>query len=155
MRPCAQWGTNSTLAGTPNFQPGSKPRLLIVDDQPLMAEYIASVAEDCGWTVELATSAAEFEASIETAEPELIAMDLAMPGRDGVELLRQLSSGHYLGNLVIVSACDQPIVETSTMLARELGLAVVGYLQKPVAPELFASLLDQVVAMVPVAEGHH
>mgnify|MGYP003578419064 CR=1 FL=1 len=125
------------------------PTLLIVDDQPLMAEYIASVAEDAGWRVELAANADEFETIVEAAEPDLIAMDLAMPGRDGVELLRYLSSINYLGNLVIVSACDQPVVETSATLAREHGLAVIGYLQKPVTADAFRSLLDQVVAMVP------
>jgi CheY-like chemotaxis protein len=127
------------------------PKLLIVDDQPLMAEYIASVAEELGWSVDLAFTAEDFEAKVESCTPDMIALDLAMPGRDGVELLRHLSSIGYLGNLVIVSACDAPVVETSALLAREHGLAVTGYMQKPVAPEDFASLLEQVVAMIPAS----
>lgn len=126
-----------------------RPRLLIVDDQPLMAEYMASVAEDVGWSVAVAHTAIEFEMKVQADHPDLVALDLAMPGRDGVELLRYLSSVRYLGSLVIVSACDEAVVETSAMLAREHGLALTGYLQKPITAESFASLLAQVVAIVP------
>ena len=126
-----------------------QPRLLIVDDEPLMAEYIASIAEDAGWSVDVAATAAEFEAKVIADGADMIALDLAMPGRDGVELLRFLASANYLGNLIIVSACDVPIVETSAMLAREHGLSLIGYLQKPVVAQEFAALLDQAVAMIP------
>ena len=39
--------------------------------------------------------------------------------------------------------------ETAASLAREHGLAVIGYLQKPVTADAFRSLLAQMVAMVP------
>lgn len=130
---------------------GVRPSLLIVDDQPLMAEYMASVAEDAGWAVELATTAREFEVKFMSGEPDMIALDLDMPGRDGVELMRFLSANAYGGNLMIVSACDEAIVETSAKLAREHGLAVTGYLQKPVTAQDFLAHLEQVVAMVPAS----
>ena len=143
----------------PAFQPAMRgliaqparglPRLLIVDDEPLMAEYIASIAEDAGWSVDLVATADEFEARVMADEPDMIALDLAMPGRDGVQLLRFLASTNYLGNLFIVSACDAPIVETSAMLARQHGLALTGYLQKPVVAQEFAALLKQAVAIIP------
>ena len=114
-----------------------------------MAEYIASIAEDGGWIVDLAATATEFEAKVAAGEPDMIALDLAMPGRDGVELLRYLASCNYLGNLIIVSACDEAVVETSAMLARQHGLALTGYLQKPVHARQFAALLERAVAMIP------
>ena len=130
------------------LEPRSRPRptLLIVDDQPLMAEYMASVAEEAGWSVDLALTAAEFEAKVKSGAPDMIALDLAMPGRDGVELLRYLSAHNYSGSLIIVSACDEAIVETSANLARQHGLAVTGYLQKPITPEAFTSHLERVLA---------
>ena len=149
METCVQPSLQIATPRSADTGPHTAPKLLIVDDQPLMAEFIASVAEDLGWSVELAFTAEDFEAKLDRSTPDLIALDLAMPGRDGVELLRHLSSIPYLGNLVIVSACDAPVVETSASLAREHGLAVTGYMQKPVAAEDFASLLEQVVAMIP------
>lgn len=123
-----------------------RPTLLIVDDQPLMAEFMASVAEQAGWYADLALTAAEFEAKVKSTKPDMIALDLAMPGRDGVELLRYLAANDYQGSLIIVSACDLAIVETSAKLAREHGLALTGYLQKPVSPESFTTHLELVAA---------
>jgi CheY-like chemotaxis protein len=116
---------------------------LIVDDEPLLAEYMASVAEDFGWATELAANDERFEALIEKSRPDVVALDLAMPGRDGVELLRQLAANGFSGSLIIVSACDHPIVESSARLAREHGLAVLGYMQKPITAEAFTSFLQQ------------
>ena len=149
MERSAQLVLEPAMPGLGSLPSRGLPRLLIVDDEPLMAEYIASIAEDAGWCVELAATAEEFEARVITDEPDMIALDLAMPGRDGVQLLRFLASINYLGNLIIVSACDAPIVETSAMLAREHGLALTGYLQKPVVADEFAALLEQAVTMIP------
>ncbi|MDP9423579.1 MAG: response regulator [Pseudomonadota bacterium] len=157
MGASAQSSLYSTTPPLVGARTHAAPTLLIVDDQPLMAEYIASVADEAGWTVDLATTSEEFEAKVNAGQPDMIALDLAMPGRDGVELLRYLSSIGYLGNLIIVSACDQAVVESSAMLAREHGLAVAGYMQKPIRPEALASLLEQVVAMIPASaldRGH-
>ena len=149
MERSAQMAFQPAMPGLTGSPMHRRPRLLIVDDEPLMAEYIASIAEDAGWLVDITARAEEFEARVVDDEPDMIAMDLAMPDRDGVQLLRFLASANYLGNLIIVSACDQPVVETSAKLAREHGLALTGYLQKPVRAEEFAALLEEAVAMIP------
>jgi DNA-binding response OmpR family regulator len=126
----------------------ARPTLLVVDDQPILAEFMAAVAEESGWSADLALTAEEFEAKTLTNHPNAVALDLAMPGRDGVELLRQLASNRFSGNLIIVSACDQAVVEASAMLAREHGLAVTGYSQKPITASAFVALLDQARAKI-------
>lgn len=140
MNQLALWPAASPSAG---LQRPTRPTLLIVDDEPLLAEYMGSIGEDAGWAVEIATSAAEFEAKLKSLQPDAVALDLAMPGRDGVELLRHLKSRGFAGRLIIVSACDRPIVETSANLAREHGLNVIGYIGKPIPAETFALLLGQ------------
>ena len=139
-------GQNPVTSGVMGTQSEAKPTLLIVDDQPLLAEYMASVAEQSGWTTDLAMTGEEFEAKLKTAQPDTIALDLAMPGRDGVELLRHLASIGFSGSLIIVSACDRSVVEASAMLARQHGLAVTGYSQKPITEFTFSSLLEQAAA---------
>ena len=119
------------------------PKFLVVDDQPLSAEFLASVARDAGWATEIACTAETFDEKLGKGHPDLIAMDLAMPDRDGVELLRQLSAAGYQGKLIIVSACDHPVVESSALLATHRGLQVAGYAQKPVTADAFMALLDQ------------
>jgi CheY-like chemotaxis protein len=149
MRGCAQ---ASLCAATPESlesRPLAKPTLLIVDDQPMLAEFMASVAEESGWTAQLALGADEFEAKVRESQPDAVALDLSMPGRDGVELLRYLASSGFSGRLIIVSACDRSVVEASAMLAREHGLAVTGYSQKPITALAFASLLDRAKTRIP------
>lgn len=126
-----------------------KPTLLIVDDQPILAEFMAAVAEESGWTAALALDADEFEAKIEASQPDAVALDLAMPGRDGVELLRYLAANGFAGTLIIVSACDRSVVEASALLAREHGLAVTGFSQKPITALAFTALLDQAKSKMP------
>ena len=118
------------------------PTFLVVDDEPLSAQFLASVAQEAGWTTDVACTAAIFDAKLERGHPDAIALDLSMPDRDGVELLRQLSTIGYRGRLIIVSACDQPIVESSALLAAHRGLQVAGFAQKPITPEAFTALLD-------------
>lgn len=148
MEPAGQTDLRPATPEMADFPPFPAPMLLIVDDQPLLAEYMAAVAKEAGWAVDLACSASEFEDKFQSGQPDMIALDLAMPVRDGIELLRYLSANDYLGNLIIISGCDEPVLEASAMLAREHGLALTGYLQKPVTAESFASLLSQAVAMV-------
>lgn len=118
------------------------PSFLVVDDHPLSAEFLASVAQEAGWKVHVACTPRSFDEQLESGHPDLIALDLAMPDRDGVELLRQLSAIGYQGKLIIVSACDHPIVESSAILAAHHGLRVAGYAQKPVTAEAFTELLN-------------
>lgn len=129
---------------------GARPpaTLLIVDDQPIYAEYIASLAEDRGWNAIAASTNGEFKAQFGLACPQAVALDLDMPGDDGVELLRFLADRGYAGSVMIISACDESVVETSARLGREMGLNVTGYAQKPVTEERFAELLQRTVIRV-------
>lgn len=118
--------------------------LLVVDDQPVCAEYIAALAQDRGWNTIAVCTNGEFKSHFSSAGPQAVALDLDMPGHDGIELLRFLSDQGYSGSVMIISACDESVVETSARLGREMGLNVTGYAQKPVTEELFAHLLERI-----------
>lgn len=120
--------------------------LLVVDDQALTAEYMVIIAQDMGWAAAAASTAGEVEAQLSEAHPGTIALDLDMPGRDGVEFLRYLSANGYAGSVLIISACDERVVETSARLGEELGLNIAGYAQKPVTEDQFATLLNRTVS---------
>ena len=123
-----------------NDQP---PRLLIVEDQSLLAEYMAAVAEEEGWQVEIAETAKDFEQKFGSAQPDALALDLALPDGDGVELLRRLSGAHYKGSVFIISSQDESVLETCEHLAEQFGLRVTGRAQKPVTATIFSELLGR------------
>ncbi len=64
-----------------------KPRILIVDDEPDIGEFISDVAIDVGFNAVAIHDTYKFEKIISTGF-DLVVLDLVMPGRDGVELLR-------------------------------------------------------------------
>lgn len=118
--------------------------LLVVEDQPLLAEFMTTVAEDAGWTAVSVTTPEEFERELERHHPDAIALDLAMPGRDGVEMLRYLKAQNYDGKLMIVSGCDAPVVEASGVLAKHHGLDCVGCFQKPLTSQDLRNILSRI-----------
>ena len=83
------------------------------------------------------------ESEFQRARPHLVVTDLAMPGHDGIELLRWLSERNYQGKLIIVSACDGSVLGSSVDLAMLYGLSVVGFAQKPIDAAQFEKLLKE------------
>ena len=123
--------------------PAQPPRLLIVEDQSLLAEYMAAVAEDEGWQVDIAETAKDFERKFRSVQPDALALDLALPDGDGVELLRRLSGASYQGSIFIISSQDQSVLETCENFAQQIGLRVTGHARKPVTAAVFSELLGR------------
>lgn len=117
--------------------------VLIVDDDEDIRGLLRYVLESRGWTVRQARSAEEALLEVAGRRPDLLLLDLALPRRDGLDLLRLLDRG--LGRprqVVLVSALPEPIVRA---IAAGHGLP---YLTKPFAP----ADLDAIVAAGSSAE---
>jgi len=110
----------------------ARPRLLLVDDEPTLGDYLARAATECGFEAEATGDDREFRQAFRRERPEIVALDLGMPGMDGVELLRFLADEHYSGPVLIVSGHDRRVLESAFRLGEALGLRMAGPLQKPV-----------------------
>jgi DNA-binding response OmpR family regulator len=64
-----------------------QPRLLLIDDEPVLADYLASAARTCGFDPIVTERDEEFREFFLANRPEMVAVDLGMPV-DGVELIR-------------------------------------------------------------------
>ncbi len=67
-----------------------KQRIIIVEDENFMASMMTSVLEKAGFSVEVATDGEEGLQKIEKTLPDLILLDLVLPGINGFELLEKL-----------------------------------------------------------------
>lgn len=65
-------------------------RILVVDDEKHICELYKSELEDEGYTVTVANSGAEALEAVEGNPPDLIVLDVQMPGMDGIETLEKL-----------------------------------------------------------------
>jgi len=105
-------------------------RLLIADDEPLAAERLQLLLANCEG-IDLVGTASDGDAAVRMAEalhPDLLLLDIAMPGLDGIEVARALSQRRPSPAVVFVTAFDQFAVAA-------FEVAAVDYVMKPVEPE--------------------
>jgi CheY-like chemotaxis protein len=75
------------------FASSAKPKILVVDDQEIIRYSVDSVFTNQGFRVFQASSVAEAAEVLAAQRPDLVILDLSMPGADGMVLLRQMRSG--------------------------------------------------------------
>jgi DNA-binding response OmpR family regulator len=119
-------GLSSTLGAF-----GLADRLLIVDDEPDITRLIEVAAQSLGIEAMAIQDTDQFEKAIAAIAPTIIFLDVAMPGRDGMELIGHLAAGNYTGKVVIMSGSDPRYIQMSSAIATVRGLNVAGTLPKP------------------------
>ena len=119
------------------------PRLLLIDDEPALAAFVADVARDCGFDPELTATNEQFRSALLAECPDMIALDLGMPGMDGVELLRFLAEQGCRAPVLIISGFDRRVLESAFRLGEALGLTMIGPLEKPVRAEELERVLTE------------
>ena len=118
-----------------------QPRLLLVDDEPALADFIANAARECGFEPILTSNDEQFREQFLGECPDTVVLDLGMPGMDGVELLRFLAAEDYRSPVLIISGFDRRVLESAFRLGEALGLTMVGPLEKPVRLEELETVL--------------
>lgn len=121
----------------------TRPRLLLIDDEPALAAFVANAAAMSGFEPVVASDDALFREQFSVELPGMVALDLGMPGMDGVELLRFLSAEGFEGPVLIISGFDRRVLESAFRLGEALGLRMVGPLEKPVRLEALEDILRQ------------
>ena len=119
------------------------PRLLLIDDEPALAAFVAKAADLCGFDPVIAEQDQQFRDSFCEHPPKMVVLDLGMPGMDGVELLRFLSSKEYRDPVLIISGFDRRVLESAYRYGEALGLQMVGPLEKPARLEELENILNQ------------
>ncbi len=114
-------------------------RVMVVDDEPLAVERLQLLLARCADTNVVGT-ANEGEAALRIAEavtPDLVLLDIAMPGMDGIDVARALSDSAVDPAVVFVTAFDNFAVAA-------FDVAAIDYLMKPVQPDRLERALDRV-----------
>ena len=120
-----------------------QPRLLVIDDEPALADFVAHVASDCGFLPILTADDSGFRAAFRAERPDILVLDLGMPV-DGVELLRFLAAEDNRAPVLIISGFDRRVLESAFRLGEALGQQMLGPLEKPVRAAALERLLTEV-----------
>jgi len=123
-----------------------QPRLLLIDDEPALADFLADAARECGFEPVVTSDDTQFRETFIADPPGIVALDLGMPGMDGVELLRFLAEQGYRSPVLIVSGFDRRVLESAFRLGEALGLNMAGPVEKPVRLDALEQVLSQLRA---------
>lgn len=121
------------------------PRVLIVDDNELNVELAHFVLTQAGMQVAAVLDANQALDQVERFAPDLILMDIQMPGRDGIELTRELRAREPRRPLVIVAFTAYAMKGDRE---RFLAAGCDAYIAKPIDVATFAG---EVRALLPPA----
>jgi len=114
------------------MQAEAAPRILVVDDDPGIREVLTDYLGQHGYAVEGAATAAEMDRAMALRAPDLVVLDVMMPGEDGLSVCRRLAGKGP--PIVMLSAMGE---DTDRIIGLELGAD--DYLAKPCNPrELLA-----------------
>ena len=125
-----------------------QPQLLLIDDEPALAEFVANAARECGFEPVVTSNDSMFRDAFRATRPDAVAMDLGMPV-DGVELLRFLADEDFEGPVLIISGFDRRVLESAFRLGEAQGLQMAGPIEKPVRLEELEDLLNRLKPAVP------
>lgn len=128
-------------------QPGARGRILVVDDDPTVAEVVAGYLDRAGYTVD---RAADGPAALERAaahRPELVVLDLMLPGMDGLEVCRRLREHGPVPVVMLTARGD----EEDRVLGLEVGAD--DYVTKPFSPRELVLRVESVLRRARPAAG--
>ena len=117
--------------------------LFVIDDEPAICALIQRIGEACGYAVATASDSELFKQQFRAVNPSVICLDLAMPGSDGIEMLRYLAAEGCQARILVISGYNNAMVQMAVRLGEALGLHIAGVLGKPIRIAELRNLLLQ------------
>jgi len=120
--------------------------VLIVDDEPIVREVVERYLRQDGFQVETAADGDEALRRFAAARPDLVVLDLMLPGPDGLEVCRRMRADSNVPIIMLTARGD----ETDTIIG--LGVGADDYVSKPFSPR---ELVARIKAVLRRTTGEH
>ncbi|MDB4908274.1 MAG: transcriptional regulator protein [Gemmatimonadetes bacterium] len=114
-------------------------RILVIEDDPTVGQYVKRGLEEQRWAVDLVVDGEEGERLALTESYDLIILDMRLPGKNGLEVLRTLRARGFQRPVLVLTAQDAVDAKVGTLRA-----GADDYVTKPFA---FEELLARVEAL--------
>jgi two-component system chemotaxis response regulator CheY len=109
--------------------------VMIVDDSLIMAQKLKMMFGELGHTVvQICKDGPEAIRAYPVIKPDLVTMDITMPGMDGVEAMQAIKAAHGEARVIMVTSHGQ-----EAMVLRAIEAGACGYVLKPVARDKLAA----------------
>jgi EAL domain-containing protein (putative c-di-GMP-specific phosphodiesterase class I) len=119
--------------------------MLVVDDSIVQREYAVGLCRDLG--VEVVYEAGNGTEALELLHmlrlpPDLMVLDLEMPGMDGIELIQQFQQRDIRVPFIVASSRENGLIDAVHTMSRSMGLPMLAGLQKPICPKAMREVFD-------------
>ena len=113
-----------------------RPRILAVDDDPQTLRYVRDVLSKMGYSVAVTADPGDVPRLIEDEPPDLVLLDLMLPGTDGIEVMETIRE------MVNVPAIFLSAYGQDQVIARAFQRGAVDYIVKPFSPTELAARIQ-------------
>ncbi|MDX1486192.1 MAG: response regulator [Alphaproteobacteria bacterium] len=117
-------------------------KLLIVDDEQDFADFVLSASETFGYEARVCHDCASAREALDDFSPDLMVLDIVMPGEDGIEFLSWFSAKPFDTKVILVTGYNPHYMEMAEKLSALSGTQVVTTLQKPVHLQALREALE-------------
>lgn len=125
-----------------------RKRVLVVDDEADVREYLQAALEDEGFLVETASDGLEALESVRRAPPDLISLDLVMPRYSGARFYHELRKDKALARIPVLIVTGHARDDMGKADFEEMTMSGPGiYLEKPVRPASYVSAVRRLLGM--------
>ncbi|MEU0589473.1 response regulator transcription factor [Streptomyces sp. NPDC006132] len=130
--------------------PDTSPRVLVVDDDPTVAEIVAGYLDRAGYAVDRADDGPTALTRAAAHRPDLVVLDLMLPGMDGLEVCRRIRGQGPVPVIMLTARGD----EEDRILGLEVGAD--DYVTKPFSPRELVLRVESVLRRSrPAVTGRH
>ena len=135
----------------------SEKKILVVDDEPDVRNFLTACIQDAGFIVDSAVDAQDALEKIEAEIPDLMTLDMVMPRKSGIELIRTLRKNDKWAKLPVIvitaHARDEfASDDIKSFNAFTSGLKPRRTIEKPVTPEILINAICDILDVEPVTD---
>ena len=124
--------------------------MLVVDDEPTIAEVVARYLERAGYSTRVAADGTHALQAMANQRPDLVVLDLMLPGIDGLEVMRRMRErDHERVAVILLTAKGE---ESDRVIGLRLGAD--DYVVKPFSPAELVARVDAVLRRVDTSPAH-
>lgn len=128
----------------------SEKKVLVVDDEPDIRDFLSACLEDAGFKVEIAFDGYDALEKIEKSPPDLMTLDLIMPRMSGIHLMRKLRKDERWKNIPIIIVTAHAKDEfgekdVNELYADEVRPVPEHIIEKPITPSKLVIAISKIL----------
>jgi CheY-like chemotaxis protein len=130
----------------------SEKRILVVDDEPDVRNFLATCIEDAGFNVETASDGAEALEKVKNESPDLVTLDMVMPRVSGINFMRRLRAMGDFNHLPVIVITAHAHDDLGSEDLKEFNAFASGLkprytMEKPVTPEKLVRAISEILGV--------